>query len=296
MMVGAMVDGRGRTATAEHVGDTAVGDEAGEAQFARPRQGGHRRVLHVRIGGVPVALLSRTGLIDRMLHDAPTVRRAGAPPWLVFDANGHALSMAATDPSFRDALEQADIVHADGGVIVAASRLIGSGHTIPDRSATTDVYIDSLVACAARGLRIYLLGGKPGVAEACARRSLDLAPGLNIVGVRDGYFSEAEEASVVAEINAAQADVVWVGLGKPKEQAFCLRRREELNCGWLVTCGGLFNYLTGDYPRAPRWMQRTGLEWAHRLATNPRHLLWRYLTTNPHALWLIATRTERARS
>lgn len=250
-------------------------------------------VQHVQIGGIPVALLSKTALIELMLQEAPMVRKTGGKPWLVFDANGHALSMAARNHAFRLALESADLVHADGGVIVAASRLLGGKHHIPDRSATTDVYIDSLGAAAERGLRVFLVGGRPGVAETCARRSKELAPGLNIVGVRDGYFSETEESSVVSEINVAQADVVWMGLGKPKEQAFCIRNRDQLNCGWLITCGGLFNYLTGDYPRAPQWMQRSGLEWAHRLATNPRHLFWRYLTTNPHALWLIATRTVR---
>ncbi|MFC0632473.1 WecB/TagA/CpsF family glycosyltransferase [Brevundimonas balnearis] len=224
-----------------------------------------------------------------MLNEAPALRRADAPPRLVFDVNGHAISMAAQDGAFRAALDAADIVHADGGVIVAASRLTGGGG-IPDRSATTDVYLDCLLPAAVGRVRMYLLGGRPGVARACAERSALMAPGLDIVGDRHGYFSEDEEAAVVEEINAAAPDVVWVGLGKPKEQAFCLRHRDRLKCGWLVTCGGLFNYVTGDYPRAPRWMQRSGLEWLHRLATNPRHLLWRYATTNPHALWLIATK------
>lgn len=250
-------------------------------------------IPHVRVGGVRAALLSRADLIRLMIEDAPARRRSGAAPKLVFDVNGHALSMAASDPAFREALDAADIVHADGGVIVAASRLAPGGG-IPDRSATTDMYMESLAPAAARGVRMYLLGGKPGVADACASRSTLKAPGLTIVGARHGYFSEADEAAIVDEINAAAPDVVWVGLGKPKEQAFCLRHRHRLTCGWLVTCGGLFNYVTGDYPRAPRWMQRSGLEWLHRLATNPRHLLWRYLTTNPHALWLIATRRGRA--
>ncbi|MCG2665104.1 WecB/TagA/CpsF family glycosyltransferase [Brevundimonas sp.] len=249
-----------------------------------------KNVPHVRIGGVRAALLSRSDLVQRMLEEAPEIQRARGRARLVFDVNGHAISMAAQDAQFKAALEIADIVHADGGVIVAASRLI-SGGGIPDRSATTDLYDDCLHPAAMHGVSLFLLGGRPGVAQTCATLSKARAPGLNIVGTRHGYFCDAEEAAIVDEINAAQPDVLWVGLGKPKEQAFCLRHKDKLRCGWLVTCGGLFNYVTGDYPRAPRWMQRSGLEWVHRLATNPRHLLWRYLTTNPHALWLIATRT-----
>ena len=265
-----------------------------EAATSAPRPANSSEAVpHVRVGGVRAAILSRTDLIRLMLDEAPALRRAGAPPKLVFDVNGHALSMAAGDAGFRAALDAADIVHADGGVIVAASRLAGGGG-IPDRSATTDVYMESLAPAAAKGVRMFLLGGRPGTPEACAEHSVLTTPGLSIVGARHGYFTEAEEAAIVDEINAAAPDVVWVGLGKPKEQAFCLRHRDRLKCGWLVTCGGLFNYVTGDYPRAPRWMQRSGLEWLHRLATNPRHLMWRYLTTNPHALWLIATRSGRA--
>ena len=247
-------------------------------------------VPHMRIGGVPVAQISRAGLIARMFEDAPARRARDQAPALIFDANGHGLSMAAGDPAFRDALHAADLVHADGGIIVAASRLL-PGEGVPDRSATTDMYLDSLPLAAEAGCRYFLLGGEPGVAQACADRSAERAPGLVIAGAHHGYFSQAEEDALVETINAAEPDVIWVGLGKPKEQAFCLRNRSRLKAGWLVTCGGLFNYVTGDYPRAPRWMQRSGLEWMHRLATNPRHLFWRYLTTNPHALWLIATRS-----
>lgn len=268
----------------------ATASPMAQTEMSFPMTDSARLVPHMRIGGVPVAQISRAALIARMFEDAPARRTHGQSPALIFDANGHGLSMAAGDAGFREALHTADLVHADGGIIVAASRLLPGG-TVPDRSATTDMYLDSLPLAAQTGCRYYLLGGKPGVASDCADRSVAQAPGLVIAGAHHGYFSEAEEDALVEAINAAEPDVIWVGLGKPKEQAFCLRNRSRLKAGWLVTCGGLFNYVTGDYPRAPQWMQRWGLEWMHRLATNPRHLFWRYLTTNPHALWLIATRS-----
>jgi len=246
-------------------------------------------VPHTTIGGLKVTTLSREDQIGLMLAEAPKIREGKGRARLVFDSNGHALSLRARDAAFRGAVDQADIVHADGGVIVAASRIF-SDSPIPNRAATTDVYQDSLDPAAKLGVTYYLLGGKQDVVSACARKSRERAPGLQIVGERNGYFSVEEEDAIVAEINAAAPDVLWVGLGKPKEQDFCIRNRERLNVGWIVTCGGLYNYISGDYSRAPQWMQRFGLEWVHRMATNPRQLFWRYVTTNPHALWLIAAR------
>lgn len=122
-------------------------------------------------------------------------------------------------------------------------------------------------------------------------RMKELYPLLKIAGVRNGYFTESEEADVCREINESGADIIWVGLGKPKEQAFCVRNRERITSGWLVTCGGCFNYVTGNYPRAPEWMQRRGLEWFHRMVTQPRKLAWRYFSTTPVALYLLFART-----
>nr|WP_294059966.1 WecB/TagA/CpsF family glycosyltransferase [Sphingomonas sp.] len=245
-----------------------------------------RAVESVRIGGVPVSTLSLNALIEKMLAEAPARRAAGRSPWLVFDCNGHGLSLNATDPAFRADLAQADLIHADGQVIVAASRRFAPA-PIADRSSTTDMFIDSLPGAAARKVRYFLLGGTEQVNADCAARITADTPGLELAGRRNGFWNPEEEAAVIDAINATEPDVLWVGTGKPREQAFCVRNRDRIKAGWIVTCGGLFNYITGDYPRAPQWMQDAGLEWLHRMATNPRHLAWRYLTTNPHALWLI---------
>lgn len=245
-----------------------------------------RAATTVRVGGVPVSTLSLRQLIDRMLSDGPLRRRTGQPPLLVFDCNGHALSLNATNPVYRANLAKADLVHADGQVIVAASRRYAPT-PIADRSSTTDMFIDSLPGAAAAQVRYYLLGGTEQVNADCAEHIVANTPGLTLAGRRNGFWTPEEEDAVIDAINAAAPDILWVGTGKPREQAFCVRNRHRIKAGWIVTCGGLFNYITGDYPRAPQWMQRAGLEWLHRMATNPRHLAWRYLTTNPHALWLI---------
>ena len=201
--------------------------------------------------------------------------------------------MAGSDTYFRSQLLQADIIHADGEVIVTASRWLTKA-PIPERTATTDFIHSAAAAGQAPGLRFYLLGSTEDVNAAAARRLLALYPGIVIAGRQHGYFRDEEAAAICDQINATNPDVVWVGLGKPREQVFCVDNRHRIQAGWIITCGGCFNFLSGGYKRAPQWMQRTGLEWLHRMFSGPRYLIWRYLVTNPHALYLIATRTRRA--
>src|SRR5208282_882822 len=163
---------------------------------------------------------------------------------------------------------------------------------ILERSATTDFFHDAAVAACEHGLKFYLLGATEEVNARCAEVMGALYPGLQIVGRRHGYFSQAEEAEICDEINRSGTDVVWIGLGIPLEQIFCVRNKHRLDTGWIVTAGGCFNYVTGHYRRAPAWMQMVGLEWLHRVWREPRRLFWRYAVTNPHALFLLLTRTN----
>jgi exopolysaccharide biosynthesis WecB/TagA/CpsF family protein len=252
-----------------------------------------RSVRHIVIGGLPTAVLGSHGLAERLVADCLAHReQPDRWPTLVFSTNGQTLSLAANDEGFRDDLLKADIIHADGGVIVAASRLTRA--RIPERTATTDfIHHAARAAPEAGGLRFFLLGSTDEVNRAAGEKLMQLYPGVTIAGHHHGYFEPDEEGRICDLINASNADVVWVGLGKPLEQRFCVRNRSRIRAGWILTCGGCFHYLTGDYRRAPLWMQKAGLEWLHRMVFGPRYLIGRYLATNPHALYLIATRTRR---
>jgi exopolysaccharide biosynthesis WecB/TagA/CpsF family protein len=220
--------------------------------------------------------------------------RERAMPKLVFAANGHVISLAATNAEFRRHHEVADLIHADGQSVVIASRF--TRNPVPERSATTDFFHDAAQAARAHGLRMFVLGGREDISARCVATMKELYPGLQIVGRYHGYFRKDEEPALCRKINASRADIVWVGLSVPLEQAFCVRNRDRLRAGWLVTAGGCYNYVTGDYARAPRWMQQMGLEWLHRLWREPRRLFVRYALTNPHAVFLMLTRTASLKS
>jgi exopolysaccharide biosynthesis WecB/TagA/CpsF family protein len=244
------------------------------------------------IGGVSILAASRAQLTAEVIGHCLATRAGQRPPLLMFDANGHALSLAGSDPTYRAALEKADIIHSDGGFLIPVSKWIG-GAPIPERSATTDLLHDFAEAGLAHGLTHYLLGGTEEVNAACAERLSELHRGLKIVGRRNGYFSSAEEEEeVINGINSAAPDLLWIGLGKPLEQLFAVRNRNRLHANWAITCGGCFNYVTGSYRRAPLWMRDMHLEWLFRAATTPK-LISRYAVTSPHALWLALTRSRR---
>jgi exopolysaccharide biosynthesis WecB/TagA/CpsF family protein len=248
----------------------------------------HGRVM---VGGIDTACLSRDALARTMLHDCLSARAdAQRQPKLVFASNGHVIATAARDKIFRAIFQQADIVHADGQATVFASRMTDS--PIPERSATTDFIHDASKIAAQHGLRFFLLGSTDETNAEAVRRLRLAYPGLQIVGRRHGYFSRDDEKNICDEINLTLPDVIWVGLSVPLEYEFSVRNKTRLRAGWLVTCGGCYNFVTGAHKRAPRWMQAVGLEWLFRLALEPKRLFWRYAVTNPLAIFLLLTRTS----
>ncbi|MBF7074877.1 WecB/TagA/CpsF family glycosyltransferase [Glaciecola sp. MH2013] len=209
----------------------------------------------------------------------------GDSPFVIFDANGHAISLANSSTTFMHSLNQADLVHADGQSVVRFSQWI-DGHEIPERTATTDTITD-LPELSEHSLRHFLLGGSEETVSNCAQILNSTYHNFHIAGALHGYFDKSKSDEVIAHINASNADVLWVGFGKPIEQYWIMENKSKLRVPVIISCGGCFNYVTGDYKRAPLWMQNRGLEWAHRMLTEPKKLFWRYLTTNPHAVYCV---------
>jgi exopolysaccharide biosynthesis WecB/TagA/CpsF family protein len=255
------------------------------------RDSGRIYFPRVVVGGLPVAALDRRETA-RLTVSAALARRGRQGRCAFFTTvNGQVVSLCASRPDVKRLFERADLISADGMSVVFASRL-GPGRGLPERVATTDAFHDAARLASERGVSFYLLGGTEEVNARAAERAAAIYPALKIVGRRNGYFRPEEEARVVDEINAAAPDILWVGLGVPQQQRFILRNLERLTAvGVVKSCGGLFDFLAGRNKRAPRWMQRAGMEWAFRVWQEPGRLAIRYLTTNPHAAyWLVRAR------
>jgi N-acetylglucosaminyldiphosphoundecaprenol N-acetyl-beta-D-mannosaminyltransferase len=245
------------------------------------------------IGGLPIAVIDRARSARLMTDVALARRGSGLPPVIISSANGQVLSMCAREPHIRDLFLSADLIHADGMPLVFVSRLFGNT-PLPERVCTTDLFHDVAAAALQRNVRFFFLGAAKSVVDAATRRVRALYPDLDIVGQSCGYLRrEGDEEHIIDMINNAAPDILWLGLGVPTEQSFAVRNRSRLTgVGLIKTSGGLFDFLSGEKARAPAWMQGAGLEWAYRMYLEPWRLSGRYLTTNPHALFLLLTRTR----
>lgn len=250
-----------------------------------PVVAGPQKIL---VGGVPVDRLDRRGWTDLLVRDVAERRGSGARAKVVTTANGQVVSLFASDARYRRALLAADHVAADGMSVVNASRLHPASR-LSERVATTDWFHDAARAAVEHGLRFYFLGGEERAMGRTAERVAALYPGLQLVGARNGYFDDSEVPRIAEQIGAYKPDVLWIGIGNPR-QLLVAHRFADLVPGltWARTCGGLFDFLSGDRPRAPLALQKAGLEWAYRAANDPRRLLWRYVTTNVHSTFLMA--------
>lgn len=187
-------------------------------------------------------------------------------------------------PEFRRLINESDIVTADGQAVVWASRLLGD--PLPARVTGIDLMLQLLALAERRGYRIFILGARPEVVELAIRCLRLRHPRLVVAGGRDGYFSSDEEPSVVAQIRAARPDLLFVAMPTPRKEYFLARWGAELDVPFSMGVGGALDVIAGKTRRAPRLAQRLGLEWAFRLAQEPRRLWRRYLVTNATFVWL----------
>lgn len=238
------------------------------------------------IGGLPIYKATRAAFAHQFLHDWQENKGKNNRPRFSTSANGHVLALAARDELFRSLLETADHIDADGMPLVIASRY-WANQALPERIATTDFIHDVAKVAHGKPIRFFLLGSDRETNAAAVAVLRRLYPWLVVDG-HHGYFNAESEANLVETINNFRPDLLWVGLGVPREHQFVLRYRDQLRgVTWLKTCGGLFNFLAGQRRRAPRILQNIGLEWAWRIMQEPVRLGPRYWATNGEALRLM---------
>jgi len=200
----------------------------------------------------------------------------------------HTVMECYTQPQMRAAVNGAGMATPDGMPLVFLGKL--SGKTAVERVYGPDLMLALCQLSAERGYRHYFYGGAAGVPERLAQRLQELYPGLQVAGGYSPPFrplSSEEEAHMIEQINGSGADIVWVGLGTPKQDLWMARYRQQLTAPVLLGVGAAFDFHTGQVRQAPRWMQRVSLEWFFRLMMEPRRLWRRYLVYNPWFLWLV---------
>ena len=263
----------------------------------------------VRIFGIPVARLTEAEAVERII--ALARERKGGRPAQIATLNVDFVANAVGGRPFRgdaelwNILKNADLVTADGMPIVLLSRLLGK--PLPERVTGADMVPALCRRCAEEGMRVYVLGGdkaavekafenlglqaeaqNQGGPEAQNQAAMVLHPGVPdgvaqtcakglLSGIDTAFVKPDEDQPEIAErINAAAPDILFVALGNPKQELWMSRNAARLRVGAMIGIGGTFNFIAGKVKRAPRWMQRCGLEWIYRIAQEPGRLWKRY--------------------
>ena len=230
----------------------------------------------VRLFGVeidPIGMREAVARLQEWIHEPQSLCRFVVTP------NVDHVVMLHYSEQLRNAYAAADMVTADGMPVVVASRWLG--RPLPERVTGADL-VPALFAAAdsTRPLRVFLLGAALGVADRAARRIESRWPSVNVVGTCSpplGFEKDPEEnCRILAQIAAVHPDVVVIGLGAPKQEYWVHAHRDRLSAKVALCVGATIDFLAGEKPRAPAWMGRIGIEWMHRLLSEPRRLFKRY--------------------
>jgi N-acetylglucosaminyldiphosphoundecaprenol N-acetyl-beta-D-mannosaminyltransferase len=246
--------------------------------------------------GLNFAAVSERDTIDCVLEGVAS----GHGGWIC-PANLDVLRQWRESGEVRELMSHADLVVADGMPLLWAGGLQGS--PLPERVAGSTLIFSLTAAAAESGASVFLLGGNPGSAEAAVAKLTAISPNLQLAGTLCPPFGFERDPAWLARIEAALADakpdIIFVGLGFPKQERLIVVLRERIAHAWFVSCGISFSFAAGEIQRAPVVIQKLGLEWLHRLVQEPKRLYRRYLVDGIPFLFALlwsalATRTSAA--
>lgn len=241
----------------------------------------------VLIEGIPFIKLRMKEVVNLIVHR----HSQGFGGWVV-TPNMDILHRLVTDISFRALVNSETTIYtADGAPIIWLSRMLGA--PLPERVTGSDIFVELVAQAAANRKSIFLLGGNPGVAEIAARKLQEIHPELRVAGCYAppfGFEGNLGEMEKIREfLVTTRPDVVFVGLGSPKQEKLIALVRDLLPTSWWLGIGVSFSFVAGDVKRAPVWMRRVGLEWFYRVLQEPKRLFKRYFLINiPFAIILFA--------
>ncbi len=183
--------------------------------------------------------------------------------------NPEGVVIAQKNTDFISAVNHADLVVADGSWLVRAIRFLGED--MKERVAGIDLLLDILSLCRDKGFSVYLFGSREDIVSNTKKNLEDRFPGINIAGFHSGYFDREEEGRIIEEIERLKPHLLVVGMGMPKQELWISRHR-DLPVRLAIGVGGSFDVLSGVIPRAPHWMQVSGLEWLYRILKDPKRI------------------------
>lgn len=249
------------------------------------------RVQRVNILGVGVSAINIPLALDS-IEDWIARREAR----YVCITGVHGVMESQRDPALRRIHNAAGLVTPDGMPLVWLSWLNGFAHV--ERVYGPDLMLACCELSVRKGYRHFFYGGGDGVAELLSERLRARFPGLQVVGTYTPPFralSPEEDEEIVQRINAAQPDFLWIGLSTPKQERWMHDHIGRVHVPVTIGVGAAFDFHAGLKPQAPRWMQRSGLEWAFRLGTEPRRLWRRYFVNNPLFVWNVLLQATNLR-
>jgi N-acetylglucosaminyldiphosphoundecaprenol N-acetyl-beta-D-mannosaminyltransferase len=249
----------------------------------------------IHLAGFNFDNLTELDVIRRIIDES----QAGRGGWVV-TPNIDICRKTQRDPALRSLLADASLTVPDGMPLLWTAKV--RGEPFVQRVTGSSLIFSLTEAASAAGRSVYLLGGEPGVPEAAGANLVGRYPGLKVVGTDAPPLGFERSAAALDDIKSrlrdASPDIVYVGLGFPKQERLIAQLRPTLPAAWFIGCGAAIPIAAGAVPRAPVWMQRSGLEWAHRLLKEPRRLFRRYLIEDlPFAAGLLLrTVLDSARS
>jgi len=199
--------------------------------------------------------------------------------------NAAKVVLLRSNPALQAIASACGIISADGVPLVWASRLLG--HPLPGRVNGTDLMEALCDLAGRRQWSVFFFGARQDVIDAVAEWAQRTHPGLRIAGTHSGYFDESENEEIVDQIASSGASILFVGFPTPKKEIWLHRHLAELNTPFCMGVGGSFDVIAGSVSRAPRWMQRNGLEWLFRLIQEPKRMWKRYLVGNTRFVLLV---------
>jgi N-acetylglucosaminyldiphosphoundecaprenol N-acetyl-beta-D-mannosaminyltransferase len=235
------------------------------------------------VGGLRVSLTGKDGAVSQIENwiDARS-------PNFVCLADAHCAVASTKNCDLRKAYQDAGLVLGDGLPLIFMCKLLNELR--PQRVRGADLMRELCHVSAERGYRSFFLGGRPEALTVLTERLTEAYPGLAVVGSMSPPFREMndlESEEMIRQINDSNPDILWVGLGAPKQELWMARHRHKINAPVMIGVGAAFDFLSGSKKEAPLWVQRSGCEWLFRMCSEPRRLARRYLEVVPSFLTLL---------